>query len=70
MGSRMPKKRLEDLVAALSDQGARVRKSRSGGYVVIGDNNRLVPLHTTPSDQNVERNMRRKIERAGLTWPL
>lgn len=69
MGSRMPKKRLADLAASLEKQGARVRRSGSG-YVVIGDGNRLVPLHTTPSDTNVERNMRRKVERAGLTWPF
>ncbi len=53
---------------ALAEQGAHVRPTNEG-YFILLPNGKPTLLHRSPSDVRWKKNLRRDIERAGLTFP-
>lgn len=63
------KRQLSRIVAALVKQGATVRRTKSGGWVLRFPNGGSATLHATASDHHAIRNFRAIVEAAGLEWP-
>jgi hypothetical protein len=64
----MDRRQSQKLAEALSEQGARVRRIKAGGFLVMTDLGN-VTWHETPSDFRAARNTRAAVERIGLEWP-
>jgi hypothetical protein len=63
------KRQLSRIVADLVKQGATVRRTKSGGWVLRFPNGGSATLHATQSDHHAMRNFQSIVESAGLNWP-
>lgn len=70
MSSPLPPKAFKALLVSLERQGCTVKQVKAGYLVLFPDNKGSVTLHRTPSDHRAIMNMRSRIKRAGLEWPL
>jgi hypothetical protein len=65
----MTASKIERLVAGLHKQGVTSRRVGAGGHLLYLPGGATATVHTSPSDHRAMKNLRSKVERAGLTWP-
>lgn len=58
----------DEFAQAMADQGCHVRRTNEG-YFFLLPNGKPTLLHRSPSDVRWVKNLRRDIERSGLTFP-
>lgn len=62
-------KRSKIVLSSLEKQGARLKQTNKGWFVMFPDGSTLT-MHLTESDSRAESNTRSRVLRAGFTWPF
>lgn len=65
----LPLKQLKIVMMGLEKQGCSIRDTKSG-YMILLPEGGSVTFHKSTSDHRAVLNMRSRIKRAGLDWPL
>jgi hypothetical protein len=63
-------KQLKVILVSLERQGCTIKPTSKGYLILFPDGETSTTFHKTPSDVRVLKNMRSRILRAGLLWPL
>jgi hypothetical protein len=65
-----PLKSLKVVLVGLERQGCSVRPTAKGYLILLPDGESTITFHKTTSDSRAVLNMRSRVLRAGLSWPL